>query len=218
MKKIVSTVLFLSIFITLHTFSQTDSTKIARKTGDHSYAIDNIKINTETREVTFSGWVNMQKGLVEVIACAPGGKDHESVLIADITPSYLNSALLLLGLERSPEVSYDLKNPNIVGPEIEIYVSWNENGEKVNVAAEELLYNVYTKEPAGKIKWIYVGSFSRGGRYAADDAKSIITTYLDHTTIIENGSESGYNDELFEANPDVVPEKYTDVIITLKVK
>jgi len=50
------------------------------------------------RTVQVPGHVNMQRGVVEVLACTAWGKTHESVLVLDVEPYVLQVGLLLLGL------------------------------------------------------------------------------------------------------------------------
>ena len=47
-----------------------------------------IRVHRASRSIEVAGWVNMQTGLVEVFACAPEGKTHESVVVVlDCLPS-----------------------------------------------------------------------------------------------------------------------------------
>ena len=68
------------------------------KLSPTTYKIGNIFLDVENRQVQFPGKVNMEKGIIELLACAPGGKMHESVLVMDIVPYHLQVSLLLLGL------------------------------------------------------------------------------------------------------------------------
>ncbi|MCZ7603913.1 MAG: YdjY domain-containing protein [Melioribacteraceae bacterium] len=205
--------------IIFHQFlqAQNDPTKLVEKITDNTYRIDNILINTTTKTLEFPAWVNMTEGLVEVMVCAPGGKDHESVFIANVVPSYLNSALLLLGLETDKDLNYDPRTPNIIGPSLNIFVEWEVDGDLFRIPAENTLINITDSSTVDNINWVYTGSFSKSGHYAADNVKSIITTYNDLTTIIDNGSKSGIDDTLFEANPKVLPPKRTDVKILIQL-
>jgi len=53
-------------------------------------------------------------------------------------------------------------------------------------------------------------------RFRADDVKSLITTYNDWYTIIDNPMLSGQNDELYTANDKKVPAKGTEVTIIIR--
>ena len=102
------TVFIILLFFTHINAQQLDSTKsLIKQTSDNTYQLQNISINSEEKEVKFPAKINMQEGLIEVFACAPGGKMHESVLVADIVPYYLQVSLLLLGLQSSESEKYN---------------------------------------------------------------------------------------------------------------
>ena len=79
----------------------------AVRLGEGRYRIGRLEVDTEKREVTIRGWVNMSAGLIEYLACSAGGKLHESILVLDAKPIHLQVALILLGLE-AEENSGDL--------------------------------------------------------------------------------------------------------------
>ncbi|MFH0954275.1 MAG: hypothetical protein V1873_08095, partial [Verrucomicrobiota bacterium] len=57
-----------------------------------------VRIDPASRTVLATGWVNQVVGLIELLACGPGGKTHESVFVLDVNPLDLQAGLLLLGL------------------------------------------------------------------------------------------------------------------------
>ena len=68
--------------------------------GGGRYQVGAAVIDTQSRSVQVTGRVNMDHGAVELLACTPAGKVHESVLCLDVEPYHLQVALLLLGLAR----------------------------------------------------------------------------------------------------------------------
>jgi len=157
------------------------------------------------------GKVNMQKGIIEVLACVPGGKLHESILEINIIPYYLQVSLLLIGLQSAESKEYKDDNRPFKGDEVEIWVKWEENNQQKLIRAEELVWNSAKAVPMEKTNWIFTGSKIENGVFMADRIKSLITTYNDQFTIIDNPLIEGNNDEIFRANEKIVPAKWTAI-------
>lgn len=82
-----------------------------RRIGPHLYQVGTVTLDAAKRLITCPGRVNMAEGgPIEVLACLPKGKVHESVFVLDVAPKDLQVALLLLGLKegRNPAVTYPI--------------------------------------------------------------------------------------------------------------
>ena len=187
-----------------------------KQIGDNLYQIENILIDSDKREITIPGKINMQKGLIELLACTPGGKVHESVLTLDVVPYYMQVSLLLLGLNSSEAKMYEGIEKDVKGDKVEIWVKWSLNGEEKTVRGEEMLWDVVDKKPMEKTHWVFVGSKIVNGKFKADDIGSLITTYNDPFTILDNPLDTGTNDEVYWVNEQIVPPKGTLVNVILK--
>jgi hypothetical protein len=186
------------------------------KIGDNLYQLGTITLDSKKRELRIPGTVNMQKGVIEVLACAPGGKVHESVLVLDVVPYHLQVALLLLGLQYVGGLEYqgDPRTPQ--GDSVEVWVSWKDGTKEVTVRGEEMVWDVVRNTTMEQTPWIFVGSKMNQGTFMADLEKSLITTYHDPFTILDNPLTTGSNDELYRVNEQLVPPKGTPVTVTLK--
>jgi hypothetical protein len=168
------------------------------------------------------GWVNMDRGPVEVFACAPGGKTHESVVVLDCVPSGLHAGLLALGL--SPGGPFSLGPDGVLQPPtgdgVLIEARWTDASGMSQVArAEDWIWNVAQGRAMERAAWIFAGSYlvpqqGRPGetRYAADTVKSLVTTYHDASAILEN-PWPGDDDTRYHANIHAVPEVGTPVTV-----
>lgn len=168
------------------------------------------------------GWVNMDRGPVEVFACAPGGKTHESVVVLDCVPSGLHAGLLALDL--SPGRPFQQGPDGVLQPPtgdgVRIEVRWTDDAGRSQVArAEDWIWNVAEERAMARAAWIFAGSFlaPRKGRpgetdFAADMVKSLVTTYHDATAILEN-PWPGADDTRYHANIHAVPARGTPVTI-----
>jgi hypothetical protein len=64
--------------------------------------------------------------------------------------------------------------------------------------------------------WVFSGSRMKDGRFMADIGKSLITTYHDPDSILDNPLPTGGDDETYRVNDKLVPQKGTPVTLTIK--
>jgi len=178
------------------------------------------------KHLEISGWINMQKGLIEVFACAPEGKTHEALIVLDCLPSGAHAGLLALGLKAGTPVETgteaDYKAP--AGDPVIVEVAWKTaTGEERRVRAEDLIWDESKKASMPHVAWLFTGSFTQSvtgdpkdATYAADFVKSIITTYHDPSTVIENPLPDGRDDTLFYVHEERTPPVGTPVKVLLR--
>jgi hypothetical protein len=183
------------------------------------YKIGEAAIDLNKQEVTFGGTVNMENGLIEVFACSRGGKLHESVLVCDIEPYHLQVALLLLGLQYSNQ--FLLGNdgelvPDYKGDRVNIYVRWQQNDTMKEARAEDWIYNIKEEKTMIHTYWVFRGSQIVNGTFIAQQVKSLITTYFDPSTILDNPLPTGIDDTYYVVNTEAVPPRDTSVQIVIR--
>ena len=215
MKKYCLINLIILVITTLLNANPDDS--LLKKISETHYKIDSIDININENKITFPAEFNMEKGLVELVLCGENGKLHESVLKTNIIPSHLQTALLMLGLECGQNLDFQGQDKTPEGDSLLIYVEWTDSlDKKINVRIEELVYNKPQKRKMKETYWIFLGSKFIDDRFMADIEESIVTTYHDPFSIIDNPLETGNDDTLYEVNSSIVPKKGTKakIIIT----
>ena len=180
-----------------------------------------VEFDRAHERLVVRGWVNMQEGLVEVFACAPEGKTHESVLVLDCLPSGLHGGLLALGLAAGQPVELgtgdEYRAPE--GDRVRIRVAWtDEGGVEREARAEDWVWDDSRQDVMPPGGWIFAGSFWQPvsndpsqSTYAANYVKSLVTTYHDASSILENPQLGGMDDTLYFANPRAVPAVGTPV-------
>lgn len=185
--------------------------------SENIYSIGNVIINSNTKEIRFPAKVNMTSGLVEVALCGPMGKLHESIFVTDAKPSNLQIALLLLGLE--PPENYQFGDSTTLrnADKIDILVEWKVDEKLNQLRVEDFIWNEAVNQMMQRTKWAFIGSKVINGIFIADEVQSIITTYNDPSTIIDNPTLSGINDELFIVNEKLIPPKGTEVQFILNM-
>ncbi len=173
-----------------------------------------------------SGWVNLQDGAIEVFACTPGGKTHESVLVLDCVPRGVQAGLLALGLTPGTPVAVDETGAVTppTGDLVEVIVTWtDESGALREARAEDWIWKQRSAEPMARRGWVFAGSFeaeaegdAKEATFAADLGRSLITTYYDSSAILESPDEQAGNDEAYLVHREVVPPVGTEVTVILR--
>ena len=69
----------------------------ASKPARKEYRLPGLAINFQERCVDVEGAVCLRQGLLELIACTKGSKEHESIVAITARPAHIHVALLLLG-------------------------------------------------------------------------------------------------------------------------
>jgi len=182
------------------------------KVGDDLYKLGNIDLDLKSKTITMYGKVNMSYGLIELLACTKTGKVHESVLVMDVQPIHLQTALILLGLEYGGGLQYqgDPRTPK--GDRVRIWVEWESDGKTIRHRAEDLVYNRVKQNPMEHTDWVFSGSrINKNGVFMAQAVGTLITTFHEPDTIIDNPLPEGGDDTVYVVNSQVVPPKGTSV-------
>ena len=185
-----------------------------------------VHFDGEAGTLAVEGRVNMQEGLVEVFACTPLGKTHESVVVLDCVPHGLHAGLLALDLEPGSPVEFgtDGQYHPPTGPGVEIRVHWTgADGEEQVARAEDWIWNQVADGSMEHGAWIFTGSFMQAvtgepdeATYAANYVKSLVTTYHDASSILENPHPAGVDDTLYYANERIVPAPGTPIRVSFR--
>ena len=172
-------------------------------------------VDAQDRSVLVTGHVNQVEGSIELFACGPRGKTHESVLVLDVYPVDLQAALILIGAKHGRPA----EGPGMGPPEgdpLDVFVEWQDGKRTVRRRAEALIRNSTTKRVMPKTAWIFTGSTFEDGRFKALVEESLIVSYWDPWAIINIGSDVGADDEILSVNTKTVPPLGTPVTVIIQ--
>ena len=191
---------------------------VIKKLSEGVFRVGSVTVNKPEEYISAEGEINMDKGLVEYLACGPLGKLHESVLVLHAQPYHLQVAALLLGLEPGDNPLGKQGGSGIPqGDPVEIWVSWQSNHRKeVRRRAEDLIFNVKEKRAMSHTHWVYTGSEIIDGKFIAQSEQSIIATYHDPFALFDHPLATGTDDTLYYANEQTVPPKGTPITLIIK--
>jgi len=186
--------------------------KDIERLGEGRFRIGNILLDKTSETLRFPAAVNMQEGIVELVACSSAGKLHESVFLADIEPYHLQLALLLLGLEPKGGVQYQGDPTTPRGDHVLIWVE--RDGQRRRV--EDYVWDLPRQAPMERTSWVFTGSKFVEGQFGAQVTRTLITTYHDPYTILDNPLPTGGDDTVYEANKRVAPAVGTTVTLVIQ--
>jgi len=192
--------------------AETPEKPLKRIDKDH-YQLGNIDIWVDKGEISFPIKINMDRGPVEVVLCTPFGKTHESIFVAEVIPSFVQVALLLL------DFNYSNAPENLLtsGEKLEIMVEWYDNTGTVQIhRLEEFLLNVSENKPMENTYWVFTGSEFWEKVFLADRDGSLVASYFDRGALINNPLESGNSDDFYIVNTSILPAKETILKINIK--
>ncbi|KPL12060.1 hypothetical protein AMJ85_02150 [candidate division BRC1 bacterium SM23_51] len=193
---------------------QTDSSphREIERIGEGRFRIGNIVLDKTSQTLRLPAQVNMQKGIIELVACSSGGKLHESLFLAHVEPYHLHLALLLLGLNHKGGVRFQGDGTQPEGDRVVIFVERDGRRQRV----ERYIWDIprkATMEPTG---WVFTGSKFVDGQFGAQLTRTLITTYRDPYTILDNPLPTGADDTVYEVNSQVTPSVGTTVTLVIR--
>ncbi len=170
-----------------------------------------VRIDWKGLVVEVEAKVVLRKGPLELLACSPQTREHESIFVVAARPSHIFQAMGLIGLEAGRPVRYDEQQGRLLaanGEPVEIKVRYRDRSGNRTVPVEKLLATLNGKRPPASVNWVFAGSRPIGdGLFGADLEGTVICVVDFDTALISLGSlHSADNEQLWlSANPDEIP-------------
>ncbi|HAL92427.1 MAG TPA: hypothetical protein DCM68_05315 [Verrucomicrobia bacterium] len=177
---------------------------------DTTAILGSVRLDSVTKTVTATGWVNQTEGAIEVLACGTGGKVHESVFVLALNPLDLQAAFLLAGLKGGEPMSEIGQGPPNGAP-VDILVEWKDGDETQTARAETFVWNIEDNVVLPETPWTFTGSVVKDGQFKALAEESLVVTYWDPYAIVNLPLPCGANDEILHVNTNTVPPYHTPV-------
>ena len=181
-----------------------------------------VRIDWHQRVVEVDATVVLRKGALELLACSPQTREHESVLSVRARPMHIFQAMGLIGLEPGSPVRYDEQRDRFLPPTgtpLELRVRYRHKGVNRTVPAERWLLDVERRRPPESVNWVFAGSRTfDDGRFAADVDGTIICVVDFDTALITVGSlHTSDNRHLWlAANTEAIPPVKTSCTLLIR--
>jgi hypothetical protein len=144
-------------------------------------------------EIRVDGAICLERGILEYVAVAKGGKEYESLIALDCQPSHLHLALMLTGDETpegravGPGSPPGVRTPSGFTADVEVESA---GGSWDRVPVEHYLVDRATRTRPQRLIWSFTGSFFSAGPdggdqvYVADLERSVIALCHDATAVL----------------------------------
>ncbi|TET35185.1 MAG: hypothetical protein E3J72_11840 [Planctomycetota bacterium] len=198
----------------------------ARAKGEKVRTFQNMAVHLDSNRVEIVGNFAITYGVIELFACTPGGKEHETICVLDVDPEELMLALMLMGKRPTPAITTFEEATAITGGDrVTIYIEWDQvrRGVKKHVRrrAEDLLYNIYTRTSMKHAGWVFTGSLTVRHPQTnelvlvAKYKRSLIVTLHDPSAILDTPLMEGGYDTTYVANGKNMPISGTPLLLTI---
>lgn len=103
---------------------------------------ETVLLDKAGERLILKGRVCLREGVLELLACLRGSKEHEAIFSIDTKAQMVHAGLLALGLEPGTPVRFVPEYKPATGPIIDIVVTWvDEEGKTVRYPAQHLVRN-----------------------------------------------------------------------------
>lgn len=194
-------------------------------------ADNGITVNREGQYVDVKAKVCLRSAeFLEMFACTPDTREHESILVLKAQPSMMHLGLLLLGQEPGKPLFYDQKfsPPKLVtatGPKIKVYIVQKVLGEEQELPANRWVKDNNNGEMMADNTWLFAGSITTKVNdkqvYLADlngSAISLVNFGDDLLTLptqVTHANES--HGKTWAPRTEAIPRVGTEVTLRLRV-
>ena len=187
-----------------------------------------VKIDLKNKSVDLEGHVVLREGKwLELFACKPKSREHESILTINALPSHVHLALIMIGMEPGSPLSWREKDGNVEsipprGPGVNITLVTKVDGKEVEVPASSWVLNQKSNKVIVDQPWMFVGSRTEivQGKsvYYGDVNGSIISlvNFGDDVLVRETPLTNDNDDSTFGANTAAIPPIGTPVTVRLR--
>lgn len=170
-----------------------------------------VRIDWQRRLVEVDVEVVLRDGALELLACSPRTREHESILTVRARPMHVFQAMGLIGLKPGTPVRYDQSQDLQMAPTgeaLDLKVSCGKGKEKRVRPVERWLLDVRRGRPPEKLNWVFAGSRNfQDGRFAADVDGTIVCVVDFESALISLGALHSADTELLwlAANTEEIP-------------
>ena len=183
-----------------------------------------VQIHWPQRQVEVDARVVLRHGYLELFACSPQTKEHESILCVHARPYHIYQAMGLLGLQPGKPVGWDPKTEKVIlptGDRLELFVRYKH--PKTGKVHTDPVHTWMRDAASGKTMpathWLFTGSqkLDDGSFYADTDGTVVAVVDFSSSLISLSGSRSASNDQLtLEPDPERIPPVQTKVALIIR--
>ncbi|MEM6551880.1 MAG: YdjY domain-containing protein [Planctomycetota bacterium] len=189
-----------------------------------------ITIDRDNKLIHLDAKVVLREGWLELLACTPGTKEHESIVTVQTDPSVIHFALLTLGAEPGSPIRLERRGEELFavppsGAVIAIDITYDDGDQRVTVPANQWVYNEATQAVMADNRWVFAGSklreFEEGAVYLADLEGAAVSLVNFGSELLAKPNRltdsNAVHGENFVVNTELIPPLRTPVTLTLRL-
>ena len=176
----------------------------------HLYS-NGIWIDWENRAIELEARICLRSGLLELLACSPNTREHESILVVPGRPRDIYHAMGLVGMEPGSPVRLDQTTQKWLPPSgerLQLAIRFARNGKEETALASNWLKSTSADKKLPDLHWVFAGSKTwADGRFAGDSEGTLVAVVDFESALIAIGAtHTADNASLWlEANTDAIP-------------
>lgn len=180
--------------------------KIGAKFNQKGEIVIDDAIIHKDKSISFTGYINIRQGPIEVLISGPKGRTHESLIISQLDPFKLQLALILAGFRNGPMIE---DSPIPMGTVFDIEADLGD-GKRINL--DQWLTNVRENAPKGLDGYVFIGSnFQEGKCLASLEGNLVNINSGDQNTILNSRFlKQRMNDQYDAVSEKLPPPKKSD--------
>lgn len=200
---------------------------VVRSVSPGIFEVGQVRLDHKSLSISFSGKLNMKRGLLEYLLVNSKGSAHESLLVTDVEATDIHVAMLLLGakggaiIAEAPPAQLDARYfrtaPKLTGDTVIVSVKWKEKDVEKTSLIEDWLFNEAGKTAIEHGPWIYNGSMVHEGHFLAQTEGNLVALVTSPTALINNPRKGNDNDQMWNANGETTPGIGTPVEVIIKL-
>lgn len=162
--------------------------------------VSGLRMDWRRRRVEIDGKIVLREGPLELLACTPQTREHESIIVVRPRAMEVFHALGLIGLTPGRPVQYDAERDRWLAPSgeaLRLRIRYRQGGIDRTVPVEDWLIDTTTDRRPGPLTWVFAGSRTLGdGRFGADLDGTVVTLVDFDTALIAVGGLHSADNEL----------------------
>lgn len=120
---------------------------------------ERVWIDRKKHRVIVDGYVAIQEGQLELLACPVFTKEHEAVVAVFSKASTIHAGLLAVGAQTGSPAKWEPEYRAPTGSEIQIQALWkDEQGKPQSIDARKWVRDLSAKDKALETNWVFAGS------------------------------------------------------------
>lgn len=118
-----------------------------------------VWVDKKKRRVVVDGYIALDSGQLEMLACPVGTKEHESIVAVFSKAYFVHAGLLAAGASTGQPVKWEPQYQPPSGSEVQVFALWqDENGKRQNIDARKWIREVGTDDKSLESNFVFAGS------------------------------------------------------------